>query len=77
MKVEVSGNKLTFYTSRRSNVSVNLAWHMNAPDIYNKATYFQGKDKTAGVKGYICGGRYDTVRVLFNLKTVAHKAYVV
>lgn len=76
MKVEVSGNKLTFYTSRRSNVSVNLAWHMNAPDIYNKATYFQGKDKTAGVKGYICGGRYDTVRVLFNLKTVAHKAYL-
>lgn len=76
MKVEVSGNKLTFYTSRRSNVSVNLAWHMNAPDIYNKATYFQGKDKTAGVKGYICGGRYNTVRVLFNLKTVAHKAYL-
>lgn len=76
MKVEVSGNKLTFYTSRRSNMSVNLAWHMNAPDIYNKATYFQGKDKTAGVKGYICGGRYDTVRVLVNLKTVAHKAYL-
>lgn len=76
MKVEVSGNKLTFYTSRRSNVSVNLAWHMNAPDIYNKATYFQGKDKTAGVKGYICGGRYNTVRVLFNLKTVAHRAYL-